>query len=182
VPSTVHSGRNSDGSSATVDDPVNQYTALGPTALGPTVVSATAGADAGLGVVAIDLPGQYESPGPPDETCYLPAALGPVLAGVVRRLDPQPVILLGHSYGGLVCRAAVLAGARVAGLALLCSGPAALPDGVRRTLLDFAEPILRASGVHAVHRLREAADASASLAPPIHAKIRMPASPGGSDV
>ena len=123
-------------------------------------------ADAGLGVVAIDLPGQYESPGPPDETCYLPAALGPVLAGVVRRLDPQPVILLGHSYGGLVCRAAVLAGARVAGLALLCSGPAALPDGVRRTLLDFAEAILRASGVHAVHRLREAADASASLAPP----------------
>ncbi|HEY3259050.1 MAG TPA: alpha/beta fold hydrolase [Pseudonocardiaceae bacterium] len=122
-------------------------------------------ADAGLAALAIDLPGQYESPGPPDEACYLPVPLGAVLAGVVRRLDPQPVILVGHSYGGLVCRAAVLAGATVAGLALLCSGPAALPAGVRRILLDHAEPILRTGGVAAVQELREAADASAGLAP-----------------
>jgi pimeloyl-ACP methyl ester carboxylesterase len=59
----------------------------------------------------------------------------------------------------------VLAGARVAGLVLMCSGPSALPDGVRRTLLDFAEPVLRTRGVHALQELREATEASAGLVP-----------------
>lgn len=123
-------------------------------------------AGAGLAAVAIDLPGQYESAGPPDEASYLPAPLGTALVGLVRRLAPQPVILLGHSYGGLVCRAAVLAGAPVAGLVLMCSGPAALPDGLRRSLLDVAEPVLRTRGVLALQALREAADAGLPRRPP----------------
>src|SRR5829696_3742428 len=122
-------------------------------------------ADAGLAVVAIDQPGQYESQGPADELDYLPAALGQVVAALVAQLTPQPVILLGHSYGGLVCRAAVLAGTPVAGLVLMSSGASALPDGPRRRLLDVAEPVMRQHGVHAVQQLRELADSSAGLPP-----------------
>lgn len=115
-------------------------------------------AEAGLAVVALDLPGQHESPGPDDEAEYLPSRLGQVLAAVMAELAPQPVIVLGHSYGGLVCRAAVLAGARVAGLVLLCSGPGELPAGGRRTMLDAAEPVLRNQGVAALQKFREAID------------------------
>ncbi len=122
-------------------------------------------ADAGLAVVAIDLPGQYESHGPPAESGYLPAELGRVIAGLVPQFAPQPVILLGHSYGGLVCRAAVLAGAPIAGLVLMCSGPATLPDGPTRQRLDIAEPMLRRHGAHAVQHLREVTDANAGLPP-----------------
>lgn len=129
-------------------------------------------ADAGFAAVAIDLPGQYESAGPPDEASYLPGALGPVVAELALRLAPRPVILLGHSYGGLVSRAAVLAGARVAGLVLLSSGPAALPDGTRRRLLDLGEPVMRAHGVHAVQQLREAASADQPPPPELAGLLR----------
>jgi pimeloyl-ACP methyl ester carboxylesterase len=115
---------------------------------------------AGLSVLAIDLPGQYESPGPDREQDYLPDPLGRTLAVLVADLAAggDRVLLLGHSYGGLVCRAAVLAGAPVTGLTLLGSGPGALPAGERRALLDATEPIMRAEGIEAVQRLREARD------------------------
>lgn len=117
---------------------------------------------AGLSVLAVDLPGQYESPGPPREQDYYPEPLGRTLTTLVRRLAAggQRVLLLGHSYGGLVCRAAVLAGAPVSGLTLLDSGPAALPAGQRRALMDATEPVLRAEGVHAVAQLLQDRDGS----------------------
>lgn len=104
---------------------------------------------AGIEVVAIDLPGQQHSPGSGDESAYSPAALGAVVADLVDELAAagRPVLLLGHSFGGLVCRRAVLAGAPVTGLTLMGSGPAALPPGQRRTLLDLGEPVLRGHGV-----------------------------------
>ncbi len=115
---------------------------------------------AGLSVLAVDLPGQYESPGPHREQDYHPDPLGRILAALVADLAAggDRVLLLGHSYGGLVCRAAVLAGAPVTGLTLLDSGPGALPQGERRALLDATEPIMRAEGIEAVQRLREARD------------------------
>ncbi|MGH3683531.1 MAG: alpha/beta fold hydrolase [Pseudonocardiaceae bacterium] len=115
---------------------------------------------ASLSVLAIDLPGQYESPGPDREQDYLPDSLGRTLAVLVADLAAggDRVLLLGHSYGGLVCRAAVLAGAPVTGLTLLDSGPGALPAGERRALLDATEPIMRAEGIEVVERLREARD------------------------
>lgn len=122
--------------------------------------------DAGFAAVAIDQPGQYESHGPAEEHEYLPAALGDALSQLLPLLTPQPVVLLGHSYGGLVCRAAVLAGARVAGLVLMSSGPSALPDGPRRQTLDLAEPLMREHGVPAVQRLRELADGAVAPRPP----------------
>lgn len=128
-------------------------------------------ADAGIGVLAIDLPGQYESPGPSDEGAYRSAALGAVVADLVadEAAAGRTVLLLGHSYGGLVARAAVLAGARPRGLTLMDSGPGELPMGRRRTRLDVLEPVLRRRGVEAVVALCEEDGDWAGLAPGVAA-------------
>ncbi|GAA4887102.1 alpha/beta fold hydrolase [Actinomycetospora straminea] len=112
----------------------------------------------GIGVLALDLPGQYESPGPSAEGEYHPAQLGPVIAGIVADEvgAGRRVLLLGHSFGGLVARAAVLAGAPVRGLTLMDSGPGELPMGRRRTNLDVLEPVLRRRGIEEVVALRDA--------------------------
>lgn len=98
-------------------------------------------ADAGYRVTSVDLPGQFESPGPDDPTSFLPGRL----AEVVRTLTAQlvgPVHLVGHSFGGLVARAAVIADAEpYADLVLMSSGPAAI-SGVRRKRLEDLEPLL----------------------------------------
>ncbi|MDQ2879978.1 MAG: alpha/beta hydrolase [Actinomycetota bacterium] len=115
---------------------------------------------AGLSVLALDLPGQYESPGPGCEQDYYPDPLGRTVAALVAELAAggDRVVLLGHSYGGLVCRSVVLAGAPVTGLTLLDSGPGALPQGERRALIDATEPVMRAEGIETVQRLLEARD------------------------
>ncbi|MET0134116.1 MAG: alpha/beta hydrolase [Kibdelosporangium sp.] len=116
-------------------------------------------AEAGLEPIAIDLPGQFGAAGPAELAAYLPAALGGVVAELAGKLAAErPLLLLGHSYGGLVARAAVLAGAPIRGLTLLSSGPGELPIGPRRQLLDLAEPILRSDGVAKLVELRELVD------------------------
>jgi pimeloyl-ACP methyl ester carboxylesterase len=112
-------------------------------------------ADNGFRAVAVDLPGQFESPGPEDEVAYHPEPLGRVVADLVSALG-GPVVLLGHSYGGLVARAAVIGGVRVVGLVLLDSGPAELPDGPRLQALITGAPILRTDGVEAAYAIRAA--------------------------
>jgi pimeloyl-ACP methyl ester carboxylesterase len=83
-------------------------------------------AASGRRVVAIDMRGQYESLGPDDGSAYTRAALGADIAAVLDALGPDPAHLVGHSFGGLVCREAVLAGARPASFTLMSSGPSAV--------------------------------------------------------
>jgi pimeloyl-ACP methyl ester carboxylesterase len=111
-------------------------------------------AAAGLRVVAIDQRGQYESPGPDDPAQYSVAELAADVRTVARQLraeSPGPLHLLGHSFGGLVARAAVLAEPMLfASLTLLGSGPAHL-TGPRAELLEHLGPLLDAGGVQLVN-------------------------------
>lgn len=96
-------------------------------------------------VVALDQRGQHETPGPDDPAAYDLAELAADLLAVVTALEDGPVHLLGHSFGGLVARAAVLAlPAAARSLTLLSSGPGPVPagPGQRLRLLVDALPTL----------------------------------------
>lgn len=84
-------------------------------------------AASGRHVVAIDMRGQYESAGPDDASAYTLAALGEDISALLEALGPEPAHLVGHSFGGLVCREAVLSDrVRPASFTLMSSGPAAV--------------------------------------------------------
>jgi pimeloyl-ACP methyl ester carboxylesterase len=131
-------------------------------------------ADAGIDVLALDLPGQYESPPLRGELDHRPGPLGALVAEVARAeaAAGRTVLLLGHSYGGLVARAAVLADAPVRGLTLMDTGPGELPMGPRRSRLDVLEPVLRRRGLDAVVELREQAGDWAGADPAVAAFLR----------
>jgi pimeloyl-ACP methyl ester carboxylesterase len=78
-------------------------------------------------VVAVDMRGQYETPGSDDPAGYTCPALGTDIMSLLEVLGPEQVHLVGHSFGGLVCREAALsAPERLASLTLMSSGPAAI--------------------------------------------------------
>jgi pimeloyl-ACP methyl ester carboxylesterase len=107
-------------------------------------------AEAELRPVAIDLPGQFESPGPDEPAGYSTEALGRTVLAVARTLG-APVHLVGHSFGGLVARAAVLTDPSAFGsLVLMDSGPAEI-GGPRRALIDHLGPALSEVGVPGVY-------------------------------
>jgi pimeloyl-ACP methyl ester carboxylesterase len=91
-------------------------------------------AAAGRRVIAVDQRGQYQTAGPDDPDAYDARELGADVAALVAAT--QATHLLGHSFGGLVVREAVLGGCTPASLTLLSSGPAALP-GPRAEELHF---------------------------------------------
>jgi pimeloyl-ACP methyl ester carboxylesterase len=91
-------------------------------------------AAAGRRVIAVDQRGQYQTAGPDDPDAYDARELGADVAALVAAT--QATHLLGHSFGGLVAREAVLGGCTPASLTLLSSGPAALP-GPRAEDLHF---------------------------------------------
>jgi pimeloyl-ACP methyl ester carboxylesterase len=127
-------------------------------------------AAAGLRAVAMDLPGQYETPGPDDLAAYTPDTLAASVLAVADRLGDRPH-LVGHSFGGLVARAAVIAAPDAArSLVLLDSGPAAI-GGDRRERMAALEPVLAAGGLPAVYdalRTMAAADPAWVALPEAH--------------
>jgi pimeloyl-ACP methyl ester carboxylesterase len=114
--------------------------------------------EAGHPVVLLDQRGQHQSPGPDDLSAYTVEALGRDLLAVVDELRDGPVHLVGHSFGGLVSRAAVLQRPEAfRSLTLMGSGPAGL-TGARTAVL---EPLreLAARGIEPVVEAMDALNA-----------------------
>jgi len=115
-------------------------------------------ADAGHRVVAIDLRGQYESPGDDDPSAYDVKALAQDVLAVARHLG-EPVHLVGHSFGGLVARAAALADPdALRSLTLLSSGPGAVPHPAASNLelIARALPVMDLESIWMAKRQLEA--------------------------
>ncbi|MQA05146.1 MAG: alpha/beta fold hydrolase [Streptosporangiales bacterium] len=79
----------------------------------------------GRTVIAVDQRGQYETPGPATHEAYTTDALGADVRAMVAALSGSgPLHLLGHSFGGLVTRSALLADPTgVCSYTVLGSGP-----------------------------------------------------------
>jgi pimeloyl-ACP methyl ester carboxylesterase len=105
-------------------------------------------AAAGRRVIAADQRGQYQTAGPDDPDAYDPRELGADTTALFEAT--QATHLLGHSFGGLVVREAVLGGCSPASLTLLSSGPAALP-GPRAEDLHFMLNYLDGTPTAALH-------------------------------
>jgi len=115
-------------------------------------------ADAGFRAVAIDQRGQYESGWAGDPAGYTIEALAGEVCELAAELAPDGAALhlLGHSFGGLVSRAAVLAKADLFdSFTLMGSGPAELA-GRRRAMLDAGESVLAQHGMAGLWRQLEA--------------------------
>ena len=98
-------------------------------------------ADDSRRVVAIDMRGQFETPRADDPGGYAAAALGADIIAIMHATGARH--LVGHSYGGLIGREAVLAGtgsagtrsgSEIASFTLMSSGPAALTGPRAREL------------------------------------------------
>jgi pimeloyl-ACP methyl ester carboxylesterase len=86
-------------------------------------------AGAGRRVVALDMRGQYETPGPDDASAYSCTELGADIAAVIESLG-DPVHLVGHSFGGLAARETVVTDPSLTeSFTLMSSGPGAISGG-----------------------------------------------------
>ena len=111
-------------------------------------------AERGVRGVALDLAGQFESPAPDGRGLSLAAFASGVWA--VAAGLPRPLVLVGHSFGGLVVREAVLSNPLAAdGMVLIASGPAAVPDEQQELLQRFAH-VMTGFGLEAVWQGRRA--------------------------
>lgn len=119
-------------------------------------------ADRGIRAVAMDLPGQYETPVPGEASmASFAAAVQAVASGL-----PRPLVLAGHSFGGLVVRETVLANPlAVDAAALIATGPGALPASQQTVLRQFAA-LVEPHGLEGVWQARQALDAAAGQAAP----------------
>lgn len=115
-------------------------------------------AAAGWRAVSIDQRGQYQSGGSDDPAAYSVEALGRDVLAVAATLGP--VHLVGHSFGGLVTRSAVLQEpSAVRSHLLMDSGPAAL-TGPRADVMALLRPVIEQGGLLAVWDAMEALSAT----------------------
>ncbi|MEU4065835.1 alpha/beta hydrolase [Streptomyces wedmorensis] len=101
--------------------------------------------EAGYRAVAVDGRGQHETPGPRGRRAYRRRALALDAVAQAAALGDGPVHLVGHSFGGLVARAAAaLAPDAFRSLTLLSSGPGpvARPQRIRVRVLRGALALL----------------------------------------
>jgi pimeloyl-ACP methyl ester carboxylesterase len=122
-------------------------------------------ADDGRHVAAIDMRGQFETPAADDPAGYSAAALGADILAIMRATGARH--LVGHSYGGLIGREAVLAGngsgAEIASFTLMSSGPGAL-TGPRAKELRALLTTLGAGGGPGGERVPDPAALRAGIA------------------
>ena len=117
----------------------------------------------GIRGVALDLAGQFESPAGRGELSLATFAAG---VWAVAATLPRPLALVGHSFGGLVVREAVLSDPLAAdGLVLIASGPAAIPMPQQQVLQKFAQ-VMGSFGLGAVWQGKRAMDAAAGVPAP----------------
>jgi pimeloyl-ACP methyl ester carboxylesterase len=127
-------------------------------------------ADGGRRVLAVDQRGQYQTPGPADAGAYDLAELG---KDIVALMDATGAVhLLGHSFGGLVAREAVLAAAEPpTSFTLMSSGPGPLPGERARYLRSFLAAVADAS---------DADDLAATVTAIWHGSLKPQAIAGGA--
>jgi pimeloyl-ACP methyl ester carboxylesterase len=116
-------------------------------------------ARAGYQAVAIDQRGQFESSWAGDPAGYTLDALAAEVCQLAAELasEDSRLHLVGHSLGGLVGRAAVLAKSELFdSLTLMSSGPDAV-KGRRRSLLDAGELVLASQGMAGLWNYLDAA-------------------------
>jgi pimeloyl-ACP methyl ester carboxylesterase len=109
-------------------------------------------AEAGYRAIAVDQRGQYESAWATDPSGYEIDALGADVCELAAELRAggSTIELVGHSFGGLVTRSAVIAKPELFdSFTLMGSGPAAI-GGERRRWVDAMEPVLAADGMSAL--------------------------------
>jgi pimeloyl-ACP methyl ester carboxylesterase len=124
-------------------------------------------AAAGWSAITYDQRGQFETPAAPGDDLTLDGWAVDLLA-LTSHLVPEQesAHLVGHSFGGLVSRQAVLtAPQRWASLTLLCSGPGAFGEPQRRELLDAANSVLR-DGLEATYLAKRDRDRRRGLPEP----------------
>ena len=106
--------------------------------------------EAGVRYVAYDQRGQFESTGPEDPAAYTVEALAAELVEFLGHVCDEPAHVVGHSFGGLVTRAAAIAAPEAfASLTLMDSGPAGL-SGPRVDRMRALEPLLDSHGLEHV--------------------------------
>ncbi|MCS0634417.1 alpha/beta hydrolase [Streptomyces sp. LP05-1] len=118
--------------------------------------------EAGYRVLAVDGRGQYETPGPDDESAYAQGELALDVLAQATAADPAGagVHLLGHSLGGQIARAALLADPSCfTTLTLMSSGPAEVAPAQR-------EKVALLSGALATMTMAEVWEAMRALDPP----------------
>jgi len=115
---------------------------------------------AGYTAVAIDQRGQFETAGRgaaelESQANYTMEALAQELLQVIEALGGRAHVV-GHSFGGLVARAAAIVSSQsFASLVLMDSGPYGL-TGAPRQRLEYMRSILQAGGIEAVYRAIQA--------------------------
>jgi pimeloyl-ACP methyl ester carboxylesterase len=124
-------------------------------------------AERGWRVAAPDLPGQGGAPALGARGAHTDDALGAAMAGVARWFAPgRAVHVVGHSMGGLVSRALVIAHPElVASWTIVCSGPGPVPDGGHANL-QMLQQLLLTQPMPAIWAIKERLDRAGGWDPP----------------